>query len=393
MNPLNDCGLPRFFKIANIDELGIDAPEIRLGDAVTLWVRSLSEMQKEAVVLSKRTGIAWRLASDEGAYLQGLDEAPCPLAFMTAGMASSFMNEILAALKERQIAYGKIRLVQDNYYTMEGSMPRRTMIGGALPVHIEVDIEADVNKAQITQLVQDAVVAAPVNGLLGRKLSSLFTLVQNGQEVRFDEPKSLGKPPHADPSDRFSLAKVAADVETAELVIRDGMSPQTDEITSYSGSSYASEQSRRLHLRGICTIRPDGLKEIEQHIYNPHGSIFRLLSDEAPVNGGLGRAPDANSYISVGIGFCFMTQFGRFIKIMNKQLDEYRIIQDMHFSLGGLSGATGQPGSADPVETHVYLKSPEDEAFARDILYMGERTCFLHALCRSELKTRISICS
>lgn len=393
MNPLNDCGLPRFFRIANADELGVVAPEIRLGDAVTLWVRSLSEMQKEAVVLSKRTGIAWRLASDEGAYLQGLDEAPCPLAFMTTGMAASYMNEILAGLKQRQIEYGKVRLVQDNYYTMEGSMPRRTMVGGALPVHIEVEIEADLDKAQLTQLIQDAIVAAPVNGLLRRRLASLFTLVQNGEEVRFAEPEPLGRSPYPDPSDRFSLSKVDADVATAELVTRHGMSPKTDEITSYTGSSYASEQSRQLHLRGICTVRPDGIKEIEQHIYNPHGSIFRLLSEEAPVNGGLGRAPDANSYISAGIGFCFMTQFGRFIKIMKKQLDEYRIIQDTHFSLGGISGATGQPGSVEPVETHVYLQSPEDEAFAREILYMSERTCFLHALCRAELKTRISVCS
>jgi hypothetical protein len=32
--------------------------------------------------------------SDEGAYLMGDDVAPCPLAFMTAGMVASFMEEI-----------------------------------------------------------------------------------------------------------------------------------------------------------------------------------------------------------------------------------------------------------------------------------------------------------
>ena len=136
---------------------------------------------------------------------------------------------------------------------------------------------------------------------------------------------------------------------------------RTGEVTSYTGSSDAPEQTRTLHLRGICTVRSDGVKLIEQHLFNPHGSIFRLLSDEAPANGGGGRAPDAGSYISAGIGFCFMTQFGRFAKIASRQLDGYRIVQDTRFA----------PGDADPVETHVYLDTPEADAFAREVLDVG----------------------
>ena len=81
-------------------------------------------MQKEAIV-STSAGGAWRLASDEGAYLNGLDEAPCPLAFMTTGMAASFMHAIQARLAVAGLEHQGIRLVQDNYYTMQGSMPRR----------------------------------------------------------------------------------------------------------------------------------------------------------------------------------------------------------------------------------------------------------------------------
>jgi hypothetical protein len=93
------------------------------------------------------------------------------------------------------------------------------------------------------------------------------------------------------------------------------MTPLTDEVTSHAGSSYASEQHRTLHLRGICTVRKDGVKEIEQHLYNPHGSIFRFLSAETGGAGGQ-RAPSAHTYVSAGIGFYFMTQFGRFAHIM-----------------------------------------------------------------------------
>jgi hypothetical protein len=86
-----------------------------------------------------------------------------------------------------------------------------------------------------------------------------------------------------------------------------------------------------------------------------------------------------------------MTQFGRYAKIVRKPLTEYRILQDTHFSLGGASGGTGKPGETDPVETHVYLKTGEDDEFARTGLDMSEQTCFLHAFCKAKLKTKVRV--
>jgi hypothetical protein len=114
-NPLRESGKPLFFKVEDADALNLSAPGIRLGEAVRVSVRSLSEMQKEALVVSAQTGAVWRLASDEGAYLAGLDEAPCPLAFLTTGMVSSYMTETLALAESRHIPIDGLRLVQDNY--------------------------------------------------------------------------------------------------------------------------------------------------------------------------------------------------------------------------------------------------------------------------------------
>ncbi len=86
--------------------------------------------------------------------------------------------------------------------------------------------------------------------------------------------------------------------------------------------------------------------------------------------------------MSAGIAFCFMTQFGRYAEIVRKELPSYRIVQDTHFARG--DGA-GTPGTADPVETHVFLDTPEGDDFAREVLDMSEQTCFLHALCRTDL--------
>lgn len=390
-NPLADSGLPRFFKVANTDEINLGSLETRKGDSIRTVIRSLSHMQKEALVRANSTGTVWRLASDEGAYLMGEDECPCPLAFLTTGMVSSYMNEVLALARIRNIELKSIKLIQDNYYTMEGSMRDDSMIGGALPILLEAEIESDADDATLNRLVLDATAASPLNGLMTGVHESLFKLAHNGSEL---EPEGVGVvdgPLYSEIDTDFDNAKPAENQLDAPLILRKGMTPATDEITSNTGSSLQEHQSRQLHVRGICTVRPDGIKEIEQHLYNPHGSIFRFLSEEGEANGGQGRAPDANSYISAGIAFCFMTQFGRYASIMKKDLQYYSVIQDTHFSLGGASGGTGKAGEADPVETHVYLHSSEDDDFARKILYMSERTCFLHAFCRTDLKTRVKI--
>jgi hypothetical protein len=379
VNALADCGLPRFFAVQIGAASRFAAPDPRGGGAVRFYGRSLAGMQKEALVFASGGG-AWRLASDEGAYLNGLDEAPCPLAFMTTGMAASFMHAIQVRLAAACVAHRGVRLVQDNYYTMQGSMPRRTMIGGAKPVELEVEVATDRDTEDLKPLVLEAVATAPVSGLIGQVLSNAFTLTANGRELAPEASRPLGGPPPPDPRSMFD-GWSPCEPPPEPLVVRAGMTPLTGETTSHAGSSYEAEQHRTLHLRGICTVRPDGVTVVEQHLYNPRGSIFRLLCDETPAGGGGGRAPDANAYISAGIGFCFMTQFGRFAKIAGKRLDAYRIVQDAWLA----------PGHAEPVETHVYLDTPEDDTFARDVLDMGERTCFLHALCRTPLETHVQV--
>ena len=391
-NPLVDSGKPLFFKVANPEALGFTAPDIRLGEAVRLGVRSLSVMQKEALVASASTGTVWRLASDEGAYLDGLDAAPCPLSFLTTGMVCSYMNEILALARQRNIAINNIRLVQDNYYTMKGSALKGTMTGGAKDVKLAVHVDSDADRKTLETLVVDAVAASPLNGLMRGARESLFTLSHNGAEIETGKALPVGKPAEADPGDHFDKAKPTAD-DWRGLLKKGGLTPKSEETVTLAGDSLKDEQDRVLHVRGICTLREDGVKQVEQQLFNPHGSIFYFLCDEAPEHGGKGLAPDAASYISAGIGFCFMTQFGRYAKIVRKDLQEYRILQDTHFSLGGASGGTGMAGSADPVETHVYLVTGEDDEFARQALDMSEQTCFLHAFCKADLKTRVSIAS
>ncbi len=388
-NIIAESGVAPFFRVANPDAIGLPPPALRRGDAVRTWVRSLSGFQKEALVVSARSGLVWRLVSDEGAYLNGYDAAPCPLAFLTTGMIASYMNEITAMAARDGVKLRRLRLIQNNYYTMQGSMRKRTMTGGALPVEIEVEVECDLEDGALNEMLMNAVHASPLNGLMRGRLPSLFTLTRNGREVPIDAAKALGAPVVMDPEGE---APIPAPGELT-LIERLGLTPRKEVAggTSAAASSLTDEQDRTLNPAAICTLREDGVKEIEQHLYSPHGSIFRFLSEESGAAGGKGRAPDAVSLISAGIGFCFMTQFGRMASMEKLDLPSYSIVQDTHFSLGGASGGTGRAGEADPVETHVHLTTRESDDVAREMLEVSERTCFLHAFCRTDLKTRLKV--
>jgi hypothetical protein len=133
------------------------------------------------------------------------------------------------------------------------------------------------------------------------------------------------------------------------------------------------------------------VKTIDVDVIRPTGSTFRLLSDEPPGRGGEGRAPDAIALISAGLGFCFMTQIGRFAKIAKHSLGEYHILQDTRFSVGDPTTDPPVGGRAAPPVTHVYLQPDADDDFARQALSMSEQTCFLHALCRAELTPKVRV--
>lgn len=388
-NRIAESGLPLIHEIANHDTLGIGTPDIRRGDALRTLVTSLSGFQKEALVASRRSAKTWRMVSDEGKYLNGYDAAPPPLSFLTVGMIASYMNEITALANRDGVTIRHLKLTLDNYYTMTGSMQKRTMVGGAEPVELQVEIDCDHPGGALTQFLMNAVHASPLNGLMRGEHASLFALSKNGVELAPKTVAKLEAPLLPNPGDAGSRAAMKEGGE--DLLTHIGLTEKkpVKAGTEKAASSLTDHQDRRLNIAATAVLRDDGMKEIRQQLYSPHGKEWLFLSEEAEVDGGKGRAPDAASYISAGIGFCFMTQFGRLVPMLKLDLPHYQIIQDTHFSLGGASGGTGKAGEADPVETHVYLTTGESDAMAQEMLVLSEQTCFLHAFCRTDLKTRL----
>lgn len=386
-SPLQEMGEPLYFIANNAVEAGFPNPPNPYGQSLRTWVRSLGEMQKEALVVSAATGTAWRFACDEGANLGGLNMAPNPLTYLSAGMIASYMDEVTALAEQRGIFLDNLELELENYYYREGDFRKGTMMSSAMSPELTVRCDPDCDEQTLNTLLYEAVAASPLNGLARGTHPSLFTLTHNGKIVTPTQVTPLDIKPYADPGDNFPKLERLADSPAVDDLITmlhdEEKAREAHACLEFPDRPKLLEGQQILHMHTRCLLRSDGVKEIFKEQYTPVAPTWRFLSSQD------GRAPDAASLISAGIGLCFMTQLGRFSNMAKIPLEGYRVIQDTHFSLGGASGRTGKAGEAMPVETHVYLDTGTDDYTAQQILGVGERTCFLHAFCRDDVKAKV----
>ncbi|MFK7804779.1 MAG: OsmC family protein [Anaerolineae bacterium] len=345
-------------------------------------LRALTGMQKEALVYDSQTGVQWRMVCDEGPYLNGTDLAPFPLAFYTTGMAFSFTTELMKHAKAAGIEIKNYKLTQDNYYTMQGSAIRGNMIGGALPVEMAVEIESDASSEALQVIIDKAEQTSPAQRYMNNEMENLFALSHNGQAVSPGDVTPSENQLQPEPTPHLEAAKPLDTAKFERDIITKGKGAETVfGVEGGAGSSLQATQKRTLHVRGVVTIQDDGLLACDIQLFKPRGSNFRLLGDES----GNVRAPSSLSYLSAGVGFCFMTQIGRYAQIVKQDLKGYSVVQDSSFAIGT------DGSEAFPVDTHTYLEMGEDDAAAQKNLYMSERTCFLHAAMRGSTKTVIKL--
>lgn len=350
-------------------------------------VRSLTVMQKEAIVSTSDSPIAWRLSSDEGPYLAGHDYAPAPLAVMTSGFAADLMVRVELAMKTAGLPTEGLGVSLDTHFSIEGSMLRGTMVAGADRPEISVYTTSE-GRSAVTHAALTGISASATSGIIGPSLYGLFTLTSHGRRI------PAGNVPEAEqssPSDPGGYRESPSPDESRVVEPLVMKIVDVEEKPPDAGVGLQESQKRSLHLHASGTWRSDGVKSIDVDVKRPSGSTFRMLSDEPPGGGGEGRAPDALALISAGLGFCFMTQIGRFAKIAKHSLGEYHILQDTRFSVGDPTADHPVGGRAAAPVTHVYLEPDADDDFARQALSMSEQTCFLHALCRTELRPKVRV--
>jgi hypothetical protein len=384
MPSIQDSADPLVFRVADRSALPLQAPVSR--DGLPGWrtaARALDGMQKEALVAGPDGG-AWRMVCDEGPYLNGTDLAPFPLAYFSAGMAAETLSGVLLQAEAAGRDAAGATLVQDNHYSMEGSALRGTMLGGALPVEAELSCPG-IDEAALRAMLDAALQASPACALLREDLANRFALWLNGAPMPLETLRAVDGSDADDPVGWFDQAVPAAGWDRRDLIVKERSAESVEGVEGGAGSSLQADQKRRLHVRAVATVRPEGLIGIEIHLFKPIGSVFRFLAEPTASGDDDARAPRGLDYLSAGLAFCFMTQIGRYAHITKRALKSYRVVQDTFF---GRSDDRAGTGLAGPVDTITFLEGPIDAETAETITRMSERTCFLHAACRTRLTTR-----
>ena len=383
MASIEELGYPLVYKAHA--ECNAPVPESAGGIGIRTEVRALKGMQKEALVHYGPSGEVWRMVSDEGPYLNGTDLAPFPLAFYTAGMAFSFLSELLRHAEAHSVSIRSASLVQDHYYTMEGSAIRGDMTGGAKPVELLVRIETDAPSETAAQLVRLAEASSPAQAYMRDRLENTFALCLNGRALPVVRVRQSPATLAADPEPKFDAVRPLPAAEFLPDIITKLKTAETlFGVEGGAGSSLKAEQKRTLHVRGIAKLLDDGRKEVTVQLFKPIGSTFRFVSDERGE-----VAPPALAYLVAGIGFCYMTQLGRYAHIVKMDLPSYRIVQDSTFHFRGSAEAGTLWATAAPVDTHVFVTSSDPDEAVQRLVSMGEQTCFLHAAMRTSNRSRI----
>ena len=395
MDCIENSSYPLVFKLGNLEDFPFAASNEGKRLHYHTATHALAGMQKEALVSDGRNGSCWRLVCDEGPWLNGTDLAPFPLGFFSAGLVASYMSEFLTHAKQAEILVQELEVMVDNRYSMEGSLLRGTMVGASMPVEATFRTRTSATSEQNRHLAYLAVASSPADAYLRHAVDSLFSLNHNGDLIPVTRVAASATPQHADPVDLFSCAEPAPGRFAADIIQRlDGEDSLGGEKLGTERSSavgLSDQQKRQVHVRGVGTLRGDGMKELKVACFKPIGSVFRILSDDSIAAGGQQRAPSGLVYLAAGISFCFMTQLGRYAHVAKHDMQAYRIVQDTSFSPPAALNKTGEAASSSPVDTDVFIINKQELEDTQTLLNMGEQTCYLHAACRSGLKTRIRL--
>jgi hypothetical protein len=392
MDSIETSPYPLAFKLDAAKASGLKATQQDRRIGLRTATRAMSGMQKEALVNYGPTDTTWRLACDEGPWLEGTNLAPFPLGFFNAGLLASYMSEFLTHARQAEIEVNEFELMVDNFYSMEGSLLRGTMIGSAHPVQATFSANTSASSTEVQQLAHLAVASSPADAMLRNSVHSVFSLNQNGNPLPVTDVTASSKPPMNDIPVVFGQARPEQPETFANDIIQrmDGVnSLGGEQLGSQSGSAVglADNQKRIVHVRGVGRLRSDGLKELSIACFQPVGSVFQLLSDDSMAVGGQERAPCGLVYLSAGLSFCFMTQLGRYARVAKHRMQSYQIVQDTSFSVPAALNDKQEIPTPEPVDTQVFVENEEDEDKTRTLLSMSEQTCYLHAACRSGIKT------
>jgi uncharacterized OsmC-like protein len=355
---------------------GLEAPPAGF-ERIWAAFAPLAVMQKRGQLFRAATGEAWQLLCDEGPGLGGTDWAPPPLAWFAAGMAASVAGAVAEKAAARGIAPDAVSVDLTNHYSLSGSIIQGTMLGEGQNPDVVVRVDG-LSKAAVSALALDAVSGSLGGYLMRHAFRGGFRMVLNGAAVTLDLT------PCAVPVAADALPAVAlAGKGTQGCIAKTGFRPDDPNFVQSGGAGLDVVQNRRNHVNATARAGADGVIAGETGIARPKAGVFAY---RATGDGGAAPAPSSGLLMAAGIGFCLMTQLGRYAAAVKRPVHGYRMIQAMDVPLAGST-----PSLPPAIHTWLFMdEAGVDEAYAKDIAHSARRTCFLHSTLASELRCHVT---
>lgn len=335
--------------------------------------RMLEGHQKEAVVSDSMRDCTWRFLSDEGKHLKGADEAPFPLGFFNAGLATDILSALDPAVRESAFEGATLT----NSYWMTGSFAKGDGQGYADPAVVQVSAKQGHSSQELAQQLEHASKNSYAVDALSREVETSFSLIVNGKRIALSQLTGSEREV-ADPFTKYQNApEPQAGVAYPEVIRKTTVVEKGDIKPAQVGSS------TRIVRQVIGRIRLDGLTlSADTWLELPGMSHFELdssLGDDA--NNRL--LPSGVAYLASGVAFCFMTQLSRYIEHMKFKVGGLRLTQIWDMPV--LSDGDDQASMPSQMETHLFMNSKDQDVRCEQLMTVAVQTCYLHATLKSRL--------
>ena len=341
--------------------------------------------QKEAVVTEGQSGSSWRLTTDEGGHINGTDLAPFPLGYYNAGLHADLLNRVVGLAGQRHIVISDLQLDLRNGFYLTGSFFKGTGQGFGEPAAIHISIQSPATTSEVEQLVADAVAASPAMATMTQPVANTFAIYVNGKRMPVLTMEASPAADAPDPQTTYpsAPAPLPGDDALSELIHKTGQVNQGEIALT------PAETTTRI-VRTVAgnseLINSDGVTEVDTVLGLPGQSHFALKTDERIT---YDQAPSGLALHSAGIAFCYMTQLGRYIDLMNFDITDVRLVQYSGYELA--QSAVGLRGRIDPVDTHLFLSGETTPDQFEKLMHIGASTCYLHGTLGASLEPTVSV--
>ncbi|MFE8013803.1 hypothetical protein ACFU3O_13785 [Streptomyces antibioticus] len=148
--------------------------------AYHIEVMGLGGFQKEGLARDVHSDRTWRLVCDEGAYLNGANMAPAPLAYWVGGLHADITARITEAAREAGVALDGLSVTVTQGFGVKGSFAKGQAVAQVHHMTCDIDLTCHQDRATVNGLVEVAIARSSAMAAVAGAHESLFSLSTNG---------------------------------------------------------------------------------------------------------------------------------------------------------------------------------------------------------------------